>query len=103
MTKAHEYPETLFGEKGSALEMDVRSQLSDKSASSPEEEENDDGSVPEEHNILIMPTNSKSKSTWKTPDSLTEEKLYSAIHSRRGSIFADGTRTPWFQKLDSYS
>ena len=66
-TKAHEYLETLYGEKGSALEMDVRSRLSDKSASSPEQEENDDGSVPEEHNILITPTNSKSKNTSKNP------------------------------------
>ena len=55
-TKVHEYLETLYGEKGSALEMDVRSRLSDKSASSPEQEENDDGSVPEEHSILITPT-----------------------------------------------
>ena len=74
-TKAHEYLETLYGEKGSALEMDVRSRLSDKSASSPEQEENDDGSVPEEHNILITPTNSKSKNTSKTPDSLTGRKI----------------------------
>lgn len=74
-TKAHEYLETLYGEKGSALEMDVRSRLSDKSASSPEQEENDDGSVPEEHNIRITPTNSKSKNTSKTPDSLTGRKI----------------------------
>ena len=74
-TKAHEYLETLYGEKGSALVMDVRSRLSDKSASSPEQEENDDGSVPEEHNILITPTNSKSKNTSKTPDSLTGRKI----------------------------
>ena len=74
-TKAHEYLETLYGEKGSALEMDVRSRLSDKSASSPEQEENDDGSVPEEHNILITPTNSKSKNVSKTPDSFTGRKI----------------------------
>ena len=74
-TKAHEYLETLSGEKGSALEMDVRSRLSDKTASSPEQEENDDGSVSEEHNILITPTNSKSKNTSKTSDSLTGRKI----------------------------
>ena len=73
-TKAHEYLETLYGEKGSALEMDVRSRLSDKSASSPEQEEIDDGSVPEEHNILITPTDSKSKNASKTPDSLPGKK-----------------------------
>ena len=74
-TKAHEYLETLYGEKGSALEMDVRSRLSDKSASSPEQEEIDDGSVPEEHNILITPTDSKSKNASKTPDSLPGRKI----------------------------
>ena len=75
-TKAHEYLETLYGEKGSALEMDVRSRLSDKSVSSPEQEDNDDGSVPEEQNILITPTNSKSKnSVSKTPDSFTRRKI----------------------------
>ena len=74
-TKAHEYLETLYGEKGSALEMDVRSRLSDKSASSPEQEEIDDGSVPEEHNILITPTDSKSKNASKTPDSLPGRKF----------------------------
>ena len=74
-TKAHEYLETLYGEKGSALEMDVLSRLSDKSASSPEQEENDDGSVPEEQNILITPTNSKSKNVSKTPDSSTGRKI----------------------------
>ena len=74
-TKAHEYLETLYGEKGSALEMDVRSRLSDKSASSPEQEENDDGSAPEEHNIPITPTNPKSKNASKTPDSFTGRKV----------------------------
>ena len=74
-TKAHEYLETLYDEKGSALEMDVRSRLSDKSASSPEQEEIDDGSVPEEHNILIAPTDSKSKNASKTPDSLPGRKI----------------------------
>ena len=74
-TKAHEYLETLYGEKGSALEMDVRSRLSDKSASSPEQEEIDDGSVPEEHNILITPTASKSKNASKTLDSLPGRKI----------------------------
>ena len=74
-TKAHEYLETLYGEKGSALEMDVRSRLSDKSASSPEQEEIDDGSVPEEHNILITPTDSKSKNASKTPNSLPGRKI----------------------------
>lgn len=75
-TKAHEYLETLYGEKGSALEMDVRSRLSDKSASSPEQEDNDDGSVPEEHtDIHITPTNSKSKNVSKTPDSFTGRKI----------------------------
>ena len=69
------YLETLYGEKGSALEMDVRSRLSDKSASSQEQEENDDASVPEEHNILITPTNSKSKNVSKTPDSFTGRKI----------------------------
>ena len=74
-TKEHEYLETLYGEKGSALEMDVRSRLSDKSASSPEQEEIDDGSVPEEHNILITPTDSRSKNASKTPDSLPGRKI----------------------------
>ena len=55
--------------------MDVRSRLSDKSASSPEQEENDDGSVPEEHNILITTTFSKSKNVSKTPDSFTGRKI----------------------------
>ena len=75
-TKAHEYLETLYGEKGSALEMDVRSRLSDKSASSPEQEDNDDGSVPEQQtDIHITPTNSKSKNVSKTPDSFTGRKI----------------------------
>ena len=74
-TKAHEYLETLYGEKGSALEMDVRSRLSDKSGSSPEQKENDDGSAPEEHNIPITPTNSKSKNASKTPDCFTGRKI----------------------------
>ena len=74
-TKAEEYLETLYGEKGSALEMDVRSRLSDKSASSPEQEEIDDRLVPEEHNTLITPNNSKSKNASKTPDSLTGRKI----------------------------
>ena len=74
-SKAHEYLETLYGEKGSALEMDVRSRLSDKSGSSPEQKENDDGSAPEEHNIPITPTNSKSKNASKTPDCFTGRKI----------------------------
>ena len=56
--------------------MDVRSRLSVKSASSPEQEDNDDGSVPEEHtDIHISPTKSKSKNVSKTPDSFTGRKI----------------------------
>ena len=62
-------------DQGAQIPEDGCSRLSDKSASSPEQEENDDGSVPEEHNILITPTNSKSKNTSKTPDSLTGRKI----------------------------
>ena len=47
-TKAHEYLETLYGEKGSALEMDLRSRLSDKSSSSPEQGEDFEGSLTEQ-------------------------------------------------------
>ena len=36
-SKAHEFLEQLHGDKGSELEMDVRSRFSDKSTSSPEE------------------------------------------------------------------
>ena len=102
-TKAQEYLETLYGEKESALEMDVRSRFSNKSASSPEQEENDDGSVPEEHNILITPTNSGQKQEYFENTRFFDGKENSTIHSRRGSIFADGTRTQRFRKLDSYS
>ena len=41
--KAHAYLETFYGEKGSALEMDVRTRLSGKSVSSPEQGKYDDG------------------------------------------------------------
>ena len=71
MIKAHEHLETLYGEKGSALEMNVRSRLSDRSASSPGQEENHDKSAPEEHNIPTTPTNSKCK----TFDSFTGGKI----------------------------
>ena len=74
-TKAHEYLESLYGEKGSELEMDLRSRLSDKSASSPEKEENDDGSTPEEDNIFITPSKFKSQNASKTPDSLRGRKI----------------------------
>ena len=55
--------------------MDFRSRLSDKSASSPELEVNNDGSAPEEHNIPITPTNSKRMNASKTPDSFTGRKI----------------------------
>ena len=74
-TKAHEYLESLYGEKGSELEMDLRSRLSDKSSSSPEKQENNDGSTPEEDNIFITPTKFKSQNASKTPDSLRGRKI----------------------------
>ena len=74
-TKAHEYLESLYGEKGSELEMDLRSRLSDKSASSPEKQENNDGSTPEEDNIFITQTKFKSQNASKTPDSLRGRKI----------------------------
>ena len=75
-TKAHEYLESLYGEKGSELEMDLRSRLSDKSASSLEKEENDDGSTPEEDNIFITLTKFKSQNqASKTPDYSSGRKI----------------------------
>lgn len=74
-TKANQYLEPRHGEKGSALIMEVRSRLSDKSASSPEQEENDDGSAPEEHNIFITPIHFKSKNASKTPGYFTGRKI----------------------------
>ena len=54
MSKAHEYLESLYGEKGSELEMDLRSRNLDKSVSSPEKEENNDWSTPEEDNESVF-------------------------------------------------
>ena len=44
-TKAHEFLERLHGDKGSELEMDVRSRLSDKSTSSQEQDDDVKGDV----------------------------------------------------------
>ena len=50
--------------------MALRSKLSEKSASFPEKEKNDDGSTPEEDNIFITSTEFQSQNqASKTPDS----------------------------------
>ena len=66
-TKAHEYLETLYGEKGSALEMDVRSRLSDKSASLPKQEEMTMGRSPKSTTFLLRPLIPKARILRKHP------------------------------------
>ena len=80
-TKAHKYLESLYGEKASELEIDLRSRLSDKPASSPEKEENKDGSISEEDNRFIMATKLKSQNqaSKKHPILPKEGKFYYSL------------------------
>ena len=80
-TKAHKYLESLYGKKGSELEIDLRSRLSYKPVSSPEKEENKDGSIPEEDNMFTTATKLKSQNqaSKKHPILPKEGKLYYSL------------------------
>lgn len=54
--KAHEFLERLHGDKGSEIEMDVRSRLSDKSTSSPEQIGTKTDTSPNDENETIAET-----------------------------------------------
>ena len=60
-TKAHEYLESLYGEKGSELEIDLRSRLSDKSAFSPENKKITMGRPPKKTIFSLRPLRSKAR------------------------------------------
>ena len=82
--KAQEYLETLYGEKGSALEMDVRSRLSDKSASSPEQAKRKMtmGQSPKNTTFSLCPLIPKARMFRKHPILLREGKFCYLLQKR---------------------
>lgn len=67
-TKAHKYLEKLHGEKGSTLEIDVRSRLSDKSTSSPEQDQKSDASSLEDETISTIKPKLIRENAFRMPD-----------------------------------
>ena len=67
-TKAHKYLEKLHCEKGSTLEIDVRSRLSDKSTSWPEQDEKSDASSFEDETISTIKTKLIRENAFRMPD-----------------------------------
>lgn len=67
-TNAHKYLEKLHGEKGSTLEIDVRSRLSDKSTSSPEQDQKSDASSLEDETISTIKPKLIRENAFRMPD-----------------------------------
>ena len=91
MWQNHEYLRSYFGEKGSELEMDLRSRLSDKSVFSPEKEKNNHGSAPEEENKHFHYAHYKFKSqnqTSKAPVSSRGREILS-FTSKIGQLYSE--------------
>ena len=90
-TKAHKYLEKLHGEKGTALETDVRSRLSHKSTPSPEQEGKSDASSLEDENFSSRPK-LKRESSFKIPDVFTRGKMLLLFTSEEDKHLKNGIK-----------